>query len=187
MRSNSSEPLTNLPFPTNDQSDIPRIYIQQEGSFHGTWIEAINASQMQQNIDYVRTSLNSSVKITSFQNFNSTEFLMTPEMPIPFIAQVGKGIIKYGKPFCVYFSFYEHRQEPEILKNFREDYRGCFNHTEDFIKEILTKESFDSQLKRNNLSWKHLNIEEIIRDWFYSREGIYRRMLDEKVYIFKRR
>jgi hypothetical protein len=46
MRSNSSEPLTNLPFPTNEQSDIPRIYLQQEGSFQGTWIDAINASEM---------------------------------------------------------------------------------------------------------------------------------------------
>jgi antirestriction protein len=187
MRSNSSEPLTNLPFPTNEQSDIPRIYLQQEGSLQGTWIDAINASEMQQNIDYIQASVNGSVKISSFQGFHSVEFLMTPEMPIPFIAQVGKGIIKYGKPFCVYFSFYEHRQEPEILKNFREDYRGCFDRTEDFIKEILTQEGFNSQLNRNNLSWKHLNIEEIIRDWFYSTEGIYRRMLDEKVYIFKRR
>ncbi|MEG4397087.1 hypothetical protein [Microcoleus sp. BROC3] len=187
MQSNSSDSLTNLPFPTNEQSDVPRIYLQQEGSFQGTWIDAINASEMQQNIDYIQTSLNGSVQITSFQNFNSVEFLMKPEMPTVFIAQVGKGIIKYGKPFSVYFSFYEHRQESQILKNFQEDYRGCFDRTEDFVKEILTKEAFDSQLKRNNLSWKHLNIEEIIRDWFYSTEGIYRRMLDEKVYIFKRR
>ncbi|MEG4500640.1 hypothetical protein QUB05_26330 [Microcoleus sp. F10-C6] len=186
MPSNSSDPLTNLPFPTNKEIDVPRIYLQQESSFEGTWIDAINASEMQKNIDYIQTSVEGCVKITLFQRFQSVEFLMTPEMPIPFIAQVGKGIFKYGKPFCVYFSFYEHRQEPEILKNFQEDYRGCFDRTEDFVKEILTKEGFDLQLKRNNLSWQHLNFDEIIRDWFYSTNGIYRRMLDEKVYIFKR-
>ncbi len=75
MLSNSSDPLTNLPFPTDKQFDVPRIYIQQEGSFQGTWIDAINASEIQKNIDYIRTSLNGCVKITSFQNFQSVEFL----------------------------------------------------------------------------------------------------------------
>jgi antirestriction protein len=185
--SNFSDSLTNLPFPTNKQSNVPTIYLQQEGSFQGIWIDAINASEMHKNIDYIQTSVEGYVKITLFQNFESVQFLMTPEMPIPFIAQVGKGIFKYGKAFCVYFSFYDHRQEPEILKNFQEDYRGCFDRTEDFVKKFFTQEGFDSQLKRNNLSWKHLNFEGIIRDWFYSTEGIYRRMLDEKVYILKRR
>ncbi|MEG3935745.1 MULTISPECIES: hypothetical protein [unclassified Microcoleus] len=185
MQSNSFDPLTNLPFPTDWRFDVPRVYVLQELSFFGAWINAINASEMQKNMEYIQTHspFMGAVKVSLFQNFEGTE--MAPEMPISFIAQIGEGIHKHGKAFLLYYADY--RREPEILSNFREDYKGCCDRTEDFVKQFLTQEGFDSQLKRNNLSWKHLNIETIIQDWFYLTEGIYRRMLDEKVYIFKRR
>ncbi|MEG4166525.1 MULTISPECIES: hypothetical protein [unclassified Microcoleus] len=181
----STDPLNNLPSPTNWKVNMPRVYVLQEVSFNGAWIDAINASEMQKNMDYIQHHypFQRPVKVSLFQNFEGTD--LAPEMPISFIAQIGEGIRKYGKAFLLYYADYP--REPEILSNFREDYRGSFDRIEDFVKEILSKEAFDAQLQRNNLDWKHINFDEIIRDWFCPKKGIYRRILDEKIYIFKRR
>lgn len=186
--------LRDLPYQTAWDFYIPRVFVEvtqatRAGHNYGVWIDAISDRKMQVNIKHILD--NSPVPNSRLFRFAATMnfggVLLKDEMTTDYIAQLGAGVLKHGRPFVLYHEFYEHRAFPELFQLFEEDYMGVYFTTEQFVKTILSKHLLE-HLEFSNLNLRHLNLEIIIRDWFGSDQKIYRRCLDDGlVYVYKYR
>ena len=189
----NSAKLNKLPHQTAWEINLPRIFVkcvaaESEGIEHGAWIDAISAKEMQANITYILR--NSPVPNSHQYRFTATQHFqglaIKGKKSLPHIAEVGLGVMNIGKPFILYYELYDHREIPNLIKAFTDDYVGVFNATEDFVKEKL-QELIDVSISEL-LQIKHINLQLLIQDWFNSTKSPYRRILDDKqVYIFENR
>lgn len=187
--------LRGLPHQTAWDIAIPRIFVEctqatREGHEYGCWIDAISNAEMQVNIKYILDNApiaNARLfKFTATMNFAGVS--ISSEMTMEYIAQLGLGILKYGRAFALYHEFYEHRQLENIFQLFEEDFKGVHPSTEHFVRETVLKQGLLEPLENCNLNLRHLSLGTIIRDWFNSEQKVYHRVLDDGlVYVYRYR
>ena len=176
--------LPNLPYPIDWDSKIPRVFVvctsaQRQGFEHSSWIDAISELEINKNIQYILEKSpvpNSRLfKFSATQNFKGID--IEDSMPVPYIAQLGQGVLKHGTPFaCYYRLLHENHNSSNILEAFTNKYRGAYPSAADFVREFASEK------------FAHLSVNEIVRALFDSEEKTYCQVpnrYENVVYIYK--
>jgi antirestriction protein len=190
MQALDSLTVQNLPYPNDWIKDVPRVYVSclaayNAGIYHGAWIEATDEDEMMENINYILSqSPIPNAEEWMFNDFMEFEGANVGEYtPVEEVVRIGQAIEKHGKAYVLYHGYHGN---DTTVKQFEEDYLGCYENEEDFVYQQLDDMGVIKRAEEIGLNPSYIDYSQIALDWFIESYLAFRTAYN-KCHVFLRR